>query len=66
MVDRVSQAIDPHYTLIARQARQAPVAYIDETPWYCDHSLEWLWVMATEQVAFYLYDPSAALQSGFF
>ena len=54
VVDRVSQAIKPHYTLIANQARQAPVAYIDETPWYCEHSLEWLWVMATEQVAFYM------------
>lgn len=54
VVDRVSQAIDPYYILIATQARQAPVNYIDETPWYCDNSLEWLWVMASEQVAFYM------------
>jgi transposase len=54
VVDRVTQAIDPHYTLIATQARQARVNYIDETPWYCENSLEWLWVMASEQVAFYM------------
>ena len=54
VLDRVTLAIDPYYTAIATQARQAPVNYIDETPWYCDHALEWLWVMANEQVAFYM------------
>jgi transposase len=54
VLDRVSQAIDPHYMLIATQARQAPVNYIDETPWYGENALEWLWVMANEQVAFYM------------
>jgi transposase len=57
VLDRVTLAIDPHYTLIATQARQAPVNYIDETPWYCENSLEWLWVMASEQVAFYMIHP---------
>jgi hypothetical protein len=36
------------------QARQASVNYIDETPWYCRNTLEWLWVMASERVAFYM------------
>ena len=54
VLDRVTLAIEPHYTLIATQARHAPVNYIDETPWYCEHALEWLWVMANEQVAFYM------------
>jgi len=53
VVDRVTQAIDPHYTLIATQARQVAVNYIDETPWYCENSLQWLWVMVSERVAFY-------------
>jgi transposase len=52
VLDRVTQAIDPYYTLIATQARQVPVNYIDETPWYRENALEWLWVMASEQVAF--------------
>jgi transposase len=38
-------------------ARQAPVNYIDETPWYCLNTLEWLWVMASERVAFYMIHP---------
>lgn len=57
VLDRVTQAIEPHYTLIAQQARQAPVTYIDETPWYCRNTLEWLWVMASERVALYMIHP---------
>jgi transposase len=52
--DRVTQAIDPYDALMATQARQAAVNSIDETPWYCENALEWLWVMASEQVAFYM------------
>jgi transposase len=57
VLDRVTQAIDPYYAVIARQARQAPVNYIDESPWYCLNALEWLWVMASERVAFYMIHP---------
>jgi transposase len=57
VLDRVTQAIDPYYTVMAQQARQASVNYIDETPWYCLHMLEWLWVMASERVAFYMIHP---------
>jgi transposase len=57
VLDRVAQAIEPHYSAIATQARHALVNYIDETPWYCLHTLEWLWVMASEQVAFYMIHP---------
>src|SRR5262249_48208229 len=32
VLDRVTRAIDPYYAVIARQARQASVNYIDETP----------------------------------
>ena len=54
VVDRVTYALDPYYAVIAQHARQAPVNHIDETPWYCLHTLEWLWVMASERVAFYM------------
>jgi transposase len=65
VLDRVSQAIDPYYTSIATQARQALVNYIDETPWYCENSLEWLWVMASEQVAFYMIHPRRSKEAFF-
>jgi transposase len=65
VLDRVSQAIHPHYTSMATQARQAPVNYIDETPWYGEHALEWLWVMASEQVAFYMIHPRRSKEAFF-
>ena len=57
VIDRVTQAIEPHYTAIATQARQAPVNYIDETPWFLTNTLQWLWVMASDTVAFYMIHP---------
>ena len=57
VLDRVTQAIEPHYLAIATQARHAPVNYIDETPWFCTHTLQWLWVMASDTVAFYMIHP---------
>ena len=57
VLDRVAQAIEPHYTAIAHQARHAPVNYIDETPWFLTHTLQWLWVMVSDRVAFYMIHP---------
>jgi transposase len=52
-VDRVSDAITPHYEAIAEQARHAPVNYIDETAWYQHGVLAWLWVMVNTTVALF-------------
>jgi transposase len=57
VINRVSQAIVPHYEAIATLAHQAPVGYIDETPWYCQNALQWLWIMATNAVTYYRIDP---------
>lgn len=52
-IDRASEAIKPLYDAIARTARQVKVNYIDETPWYHQGLLMWLWVMASQHVAFF-------------
>jgi len=52
-VDRVSEAIQPHYEAIAEKARQAQVNYIDETAWYQHGVLAWLWVMVNPTVALF-------------
>jgi transposase len=54
IIDRVSCAIVPHYEAIAEVARHATVGYIDETPWFCHHTLQWLWTMTTETVSLFL------------
>lgn len=57
VLDRVTQAIAPHDEAMARHARRAPVNYIDETSWFLTHTLHWLWVMASDTVAFYMIHP---------
>jgi transposase len=57
VLDRVAQAIAPHYEAMALHTRRARVTYIDETPWFLTHTLQWLWVMASDTVAFYLIHP---------
>jgi transposase len=53
-VDRVSEAITPHYAAIAEKARHVTVNYIDETAWYQHGVLAWLWVMVNPTVAFFM------------
>ena len=53
MVDRVSQAILPYYEAIGKAAREAKINWIDETPWYQQGVLMWLWVMVNPYVAFF-------------
>jgi transposase len=65
VIDRVTLAIQPHYEAMARMARQAPVGYIDETPWFCQGALQWLWVMSAPEVAFYRIDPSRSKEAFF-
>jgi transposase len=53
MVDRVSEAIGPHYTAIGEVARTSLVNYIDETSWLLHGERNWLWVMANPEVAYF-------------
>ena len=57
VLDRVAQAIEPHYSAIATQVRQARVNYIDETSWFLSNALQWRWVMVSDTVALYLIHP---------
>jgi transposase len=51
MVDRVSEAIVPHYMAIGAVARTSLVNDIDETSWLMHGDRHWLWVMANPAVA---------------
>ena len=65
VINRVSEALLPHYEMIAEWARQAPVGYIDETPWYGQNALNWLWTMATDMVTLYLIPPPRSKEAFF-
>src|SRR5262249_61399016 len=63
VLDRVAQAIAPHYTAIATQVRHAVVNYIDETPWFLTHTLQWLWVMVSDAAALYMIQPRRSTEA---
>jgi transposase len=58
VVERVSEAILPHYNTIGDVARAALVNYIDETSWLLHGDRNWLWVMANPLVAYLQRPPS--------
>jgi transposase len=62
-VDRVSEAIRPHYEAIATQARTVKVNYIDETAWYQHGVLAWLWVMVNTTVALFTVQSSRSKEA---
>jgi transposase len=56
-VDRASQAVEPHHEAIGTIARSEQVNNVDETSWHSQRGaqviLQWLWVMASQTVAFF-------------
>lgn len=54
VLDRVSQAIEPSYKMIATRVRQDAVNHVDETSWHKNGVLMWLWVMANTSSAFFM------------
>jgi hypothetical protein len=63
VLDRVMRALQPHYEAMARIARHARVSDIDETPWFCQGSLQGMWGMTSPEVARYRIDPSRSTQA---
>jgi transposase len=54
VIQRVSEAILPHYQAIGEVARSREINHIDETSWYKNGALMWLWTLVNQQVAFFL------------
>ena len=54
VIYRISEAIKPHYELIGKEARKSKVNGIDETSWFRNGKLMWLWTMANKKVIFFM------------
>ncbi len=54
VVDRVSEALKPSYDAIGEKAQEIEVNNIDETSWFRNGKLQWLWVMANWSVAYFM------------
>ncbi len=63
IIDRASMAICPVYDYIGEIARSHWCNYIDETSWFTEHDLHWLWAMVNERVAYYRIDPHRSKQA---
>lgn len=53
VIDRASHAIIPIYDRIGFIARRSPVNHIDETSWFQQGLLRWLWTMTNKNIAFF-------------
>lgn len=53
VLDRVSEAIQPHYQAIGEVARTSDVNGVDETSWKLNGLLMFLWAMVNSKVAFF-------------
>jgi len=58
VIDRVSDAITPHYQKIADRVRSSKTANIDETSFPKNGVLSWLWVMATSFASLFMIHPN--------
>ena len=58
VIDRASAAIKPAYDTIGQIARSSECNYVDETSWYQNNDLNWLWAMVNKNIAFYRIDPN--------
>ena len=54
VIDRASEALKPVYGRIGNIARSSRINYIDETSWFQQGVLNWLWVMANDTVAYFM------------
>ncbi len=63
IIDRASEAIRPTYDAIGEVARSSDCNYIDETSWFKENALQWLWAMVNSRVAFFRIDPHRSRQA---
>ncbi len=54
VVDRVSEALKPVYNKIGDIARKEDINHVDETSWFKNGDLNWLWVMVNSTVAYFM------------
>lgn len=54
IIDRASESFKPVYDRIGNIARKNHVNYIDETSWFQQGILNWLWVMANDKAAYFM------------
>jgi transposase len=65
IIDRASESILPAYEKIGQMARRSQCNYVDETSWFMNNVMAWLWAMVNDSVAFYRIVPNRSKQAFF-
>jgi transposase len=63
VVDRTSEALTPIYDKIGELARKSDINHVDETSWFKNGVLHWLWVMANCTVAYFMIHPNRSKEA---
>ena len=63
VIDRASQALKPVHEKIGDEARKSAANYIDETSWIQNGMLNWLWVMASNRLAYFMIHKNRSKQA---
>ena len=63
VIDRASVALKPVHNKIGDIARNSRINHIDETSWFQNGSLNWLWVMANSTVAYFMIHKNRSKQA---
>jgi len=63
VIDRASEALKPVYNKIGDIAQNSRVNHIDETSWFQNGSLNWLWVMVNSTVAYFMIHKNRSKQA---
>jgi len=53
IIDRVAEEFGPEYERMAKELKKMKSIYADETSWYINGKLVWLWIFINEEIAFY-------------
>ena len=63
VVDRASKALKPCYDAIGEKARENDINHVNETSWFQNGALHWLWVMANCSVAYFMIHKNRSKQA---
>ena len=63
VVDRASKVLMPCYDAIGEKASENDVNHVDETSWFQNGGLHWLWVMANCSVAYFMIHKNRSKQA---
>ncbi|MFH2020214.1 MAG: IS66 family transposase [archaeon] len=53
IIDKVAEEFGPEYEIMKKELKNMKSIYADETSWYINGKLTWLWVFLSEKVAIY-------------